>query len=383
MWRVASNPIFFQVFPLSSDLYAPSPQEELCRLFGSPVPTPTTEGYDGAIALPPIVDTPSLSNTGSHVAPLFVVFHTPPDATPTNTMFGLPSTTAKSSMRPPIVAGPISRNSRFFSLSVGFGWSAGPANAATANTPQNAVATTAILKTDETRFIVISPCKARHHTACYPPRASNVSGRAHGPCVDRRVGYAQRFSCVRSYTSLPPHARLFDCFPWLDAPRESSSLCTEFLRAPALLPDGALFFTLLITGIGRASTADSLALRQGRHRRAFFHRTAAPPRRPLHRGRRRRHPLWNSAAARRPRRIQQQDVGVHCSRPCAIRLRKSASRGRRSPLQHQHRPRPLPQRPRHREDRAPPQSHPPAVRESSLLRGPRSGTPSRRCLPRS
>src|SRR5216684_341728 len=149
MCRVASSLILFQVFPPSSDLYAPSPQEELCRLFGSPVPTHTAEGSDGAIAMSPIVDTPSLSNTGSHVVPLFVVFHTPPDATPTNTMFGLLSTTAKSSMRPPIVAGPISRNSRFFSLSVGFGWSAGPASAAVASAPQNAAAARAILKTGE------------------------------------------------------------------------------------------------------------------------------------------------------------------------------------------------------------------------------------------
>src|SRR6266576_864451 len=59
MWRVASSPIFFQVFPPSSDLYAPSPQEELCRLFGSPVPTHTTEGSDGAIAMSPIVDAPA------------------------------------------------------------------------------------------------------------------------------------------------------------------------------------------------------------------------------------------------------------------------------------------------------------------------------------
>src|SRR6202521_4458593 len=124
MCRVASSPIFFHVFPPSSDLYAPSPHDELCRLFGSPVPTHTTAGSDGAIAMSPIVDTLSLSNMGSHVVPLFVVFHTPPDAVPTNTMFGLLSTTAKSSMRPPIVAGPISRNSRFFSLSVRFGWSA-------------------------------------------------------------------------------------------------------------------------------------------------------------------------------------------------------------------------------------------------------------------
>src|SRR5258708_3387383 len=173
MLCVAPSPIFCRVFPASSDLYAPSPHDELCRLFGSPVPTHTTDGSDGAIAMPPIVDTPSLSNTGSHVAPLFVVFHTPPDATPTNTMFGLPSTTAKWVMRPPVGGGLSSRNSRFLSWSVGSGGSAGPANAAIAYTPQNAVTPTAILKTDETRFIVISPCKARHHPACYPPCASN------------------------------------------------------------------------------------------------------------------------------------------------------------------------------------------------------------------
>src|SRR2546430_11849539 len=104
--RVASSPIFFQVFPPSSDLYAPSPHEELCRLFGSPVPTHTTDGSDGAIAISPIVETLSLSNTGVHVVPLLVVFQTPPAATPTNTIFGLLSTTAKSSMRPSITAGP-------------------------------------------------------------------------------------------------------------------------------------------------------------------------------------------------------------------------------------------------------------------------------------
>src|SRR5882757_9224887 len=101
--------MFCQVFPPSTDLYAPSPQEELCRLFGSPVPTHTTDGSDGAIAMSPIVDTASLSKTGVHVVPLLVVFQTPPAATPTNTMFGLLSTTAKSSIRPPITAGPISR----------------------------------------------------------------------------------------------------------------------------------------------------------------------------------------------------------------------------------------------------------------------------------
>src|ERR1700730_5472780 len=136
MWRVNSSPILFQVLPPSSDLYAPSPQEELCRLFGSPVPTHTTEESDGAIAMSPIVDTLSLSNIGSHVVPLFVVFHTPPHAVPTYTMFGLLSTTAKSSMRPPMIAGPISRNSRFLNLSVGFGWSPGAASALIDNAPR-------------------------------------------------------------------------------------------------------------------------------------------------------------------------------------------------------------------------------------------------------
>src|SRR5690348_13986610 len=111
MWCVAASPILCHVFPPSSDLYTPSPHDELCRLFGSPLPTHTTEGSDGAMAISPIVDTASLSNTGSQVVPLFVVFQTPPDATPTKTMFGLLSTTAKSSIRPPMVAGPISRNS--------------------------------------------------------------------------------------------------------------------------------------------------------------------------------------------------------------------------------------------------------------------------------
>src|SRR6266436_7751916 len=153
MWRVASSPIFFQVFPLSSDLYAPSPQEELCRLFGSPVPTHTTEGSDGAIAMSAIVDTLSFSNLGSHVVPLLVVFHTPPEAVPTYTMFGLLSTTAKSSMRPPIVAGPISRNSRFLNLSVGLGWSAGAAIPIIANAPREAVQTRIVPRAFRACFI--------------------------------------------------------------------------------------------------------------------------------------------------------------------------------------------------------------------------------------
>src|SRR6266851_7697127 len=158
MWCVASSPIFFQVFAPSSDLYAPSPQDELCRLLGSPVPTHTTEESDGAIAMSPIVDTLPLSNTDSQVVPLFVVFQTPPDAVPTYTMFGLLSTTAKSSMRPPIVAGPISRNSRFLNLSVGFGWSPGAACAFIANAPRNTAQTRIVRKAFHICFISIPLC---------------------------------------------------------------------------------------------------------------------------------------------------------------------------------------------------------------------------------
>src|SRR5258705_8131782 len=147
--------MFCQVFPPSTDLYAPSPHDELWRLFGSPVPTHTTEGSDGAIAMSPMVDTASLSNTGVHVVPLLLVFHTPPAATPTKTIFGLLSTTAKSSIRPPITAGPISRSSRFFSLSMAFGWSAGRASAPTKSAPPHNPAATANLKTDGTRFMIL------------------------------------------------------------------------------------------------------------------------------------------------------------------------------------------------------------------------------------
>src|SRR6516165_5202902 len=106
----------------------PSPQEELCRLLGSPEPTHTMEGSEGAIEMSPMVETPSLSNTGSQVVPLLTVFQTPPEATPTKTTLGWDSTTAKSSMRPPMTAGPSSRNSRDLNLSMG----EGPAEAASA-----------------------------------------------------------------------------------------------------------------------------------------------------------------------------------------------------------------------------------------------------------
>src|SRR5229473_1190398 len=210
MCRVASSPIFFQVFPPSSDLYAPSPQDELWRLFGSPVPTHTTEGSEGAMAMSPIVDTASLSNTGCHVVPLFVVFHTPPEATPTNTIFGLLSTTAKSSMRPPITAGPISRNSRLLNLSVGFGWSPAPASIFVADAPKNNPTTTTVPKADHTRFMINPSARGPASYSGALPHASFVSGSN----LSRDERDARRGALVSrtAYTTRRPRARLSNCF---------------------------------------------------------------------------------------------------------------------------------------------------------------------------
>src|SRR5258708_21301382 len=72
-------------------------------------------------------------------------------------MLGLLSTTAKSSMRPPIVAGPSSRNSRFLNLSVGFGWSPEAAFALFAQIPSDAAQARIIRKPFHKYFISIPP----------------------------------------------------------------------------------------------------------------------------------------------------------------------------------------------------------------------------------
>src|SRR5215475_5348840 len=106
--------MFFQVLPASVDLYTPSPHEELCRLLFSPVPIQTMSGFACDTATSPIEIMPSWSKMGSHVVPLLTVFHTPPPADPTYIVVGLLSTTAKASMRPPMIAGPIVRHLRLF-----------------------------------------------------------------------------------------------------------------------------------------------------------------------------------------------------------------------------------------------------------------------------
>jgi hypothetical protein len=51
-----------------------------------------------------------LSKTGSQVVKALTVLKTPPPASPTYATLGLFSTTAMASTRPPMTAGPISRN---------------------------------------------------------------------------------------------------------------------------------------------------------------------------------------------------------------------------------------------------------------------------------
>src|ERR1019366_2213536 len=48
------SPMFVNVFPPSVDLYKPSPNEDVCLLFGSPVPTYTISGFVGSTASAPI-----------------------------------------------------------------------------------------------------------------------------------------------------------------------------------------------------------------------------------------------------------------------------------------------------------------------------------------
>src|SRR2546426_12491897 len=84
------------------------------RVQASPVPTQTTSGWFGSIAMAPIDWTGSLSNTGLKVVPPSRDFHTPPLAAPTNSST-LPSSAlraATAAMRPLMAADPMLRAPR-------------------------------------------------------------------------------------------------------------------------------------------------------------------------------------------------------------------------------------------------------------------------------
>ena len=84
-------------------------------MFASPVPTQTTFGFVRATAIAPIdIIASTRSNAGVHDTPLLTLLNTPPLAAATYTASGWPGArpTARSSTRPPVLVGPISRNFR-------------------------------------------------------------------------------------------------------------------------------------------------------------------------------------------------------------------------------------------------------------------------------
>jgi len=80
------------------------------RTFGSPVATHTICGFDCDTATPPSATVFSFSKVGAHVMPASVVFHKPLDVVAAQITRGSFSTTARSTMRVPVDAGPILRH---------------------------------------------------------------------------------------------------------------------------------------------------------------------------------------------------------------------------------------------------------------------------------
>ena len=103
------SPTLANVLPPSVDFHTPSPHDVVWRLFASPVPTHTTSGFCCETATSPIASSPLVCKSGVNVAPLLVVFHTPPCAVPTYQIAVFFSYTARSEMRPDMIAGPIER----------------------------------------------------------------------------------------------------------------------------------------------------------------------------------------------------------------------------------------------------------------------------------
>src|SRR5262245_32665772 len=106
-----------QVLPPSIDLNTPSPIDTLRRILASPVPTQTTSGFDGATATAPKHSVDCWSKTGVQFFPSSVVFHKPPVAAAMYIVLGLFSMTAMSTIRPPLLAGPMLRADRFANTS--------------------------------------------------------------------------------------------------------------------------------------------------------------------------------------------------------------------------------------------------------------------------
>ncbi len=77
------SPTFSNVLPPSVDFHTPSPHDVVWRLFASPVPTQMMSGLDCETVTSPMASRPLSCKSGVKLAPLLVVFHTPPCAVPT------------------------------------------------------------------------------------------------------------------------------------------------------------------------------------------------------------------------------------------------------------------------------------------------------------
>jgi hypothetical protein len=109
--RVSSSPMCAHVAPPSDDLYTPLPHGDDWRFCGSPVPTHTRFGLAWCRVTSPIELVGWSSKRGVQDVPWFSVFQTPAVAVPMKNSWGFDSTTARSEIRPPMRAGPISRYS--------------------------------------------------------------------------------------------------------------------------------------------------------------------------------------------------------------------------------------------------------------------------------
>ena len=78
----------------------------------SPEPTQTTIGSDGAKVTQPIENEPWSSKVGVKVTPALCVVQTPPAAVAITQCVASDGSTARSMMRPLVIAGPIERSSR-------------------------------------------------------------------------------------------------------------------------------------------------------------------------------------------------------------------------------------------------------------------------------
>src|SRR3954464_2387132 len=88
----------------------PAPGSMVFRMCGSPVPAQMTFVSLGAMASAPTDATFLSSNSGRHVTPLLVVFHTPPAAAEIKTVLDGPGMPTTSVIRPMKFDGPTERH---------------------------------------------------------------------------------------------------------------------------------------------------------------------------------------------------------------------------------------------------------------------------------